>query len=167
MNYFYLDASAYVKFYYPEPGSDAVEALVNALPARHARRLVVTSMTIAETLAVLNRRRNELRMPDSEYERVVARLLADIAFFTHWRVHDEDLLNATVLVPVHNLNASDALHLHTALRLDRILRRTRQDRVVLVASDRRLLRAADVEGLIPLDPETATLQEIQALVTPI
>lgn len=164
MNYFYLDASAYAKFYYPEPGSNIVEALIDALPGALSRRLIVTSMTIAETIAVLNRRRNELRMSNAEYDLVVARLLADVAQFTHWRIHDEDLLNATVLVPVYNINASDALHLHTALRLDHILHRTRRDRMVMVASDRRLLCAADAEGMNTLDPEAGTLRQVHDLV---
>ncbi len=43
MNYFFLDASAYAKYYYPEPGTDIVEALVHALPDIQARRLVVTA----------------------------------------------------------------------------------------------------------------------------
>jgi hypothetical protein len=73
-------------------------------------------------------------------------------------------LNATILIPTHNLNAADAPHLHTALRLQRILSRTRQDQVVMVASDRRLLRATDAEGMTALDPEAATLREIRDLI---
>jgi predicted nucleic acid-binding protein len=164
MNYFYLDASAYAKYYYPEPGSDIVEALIDALPDAQARRLVIAAMSIAETIAVLNRRRNELRIPDAEYGPVVARLLADVSRFTHWRIHDQDILDATILIPTHNLNAADALHLHTALRLQQILSRTRQDQVVMVASDRRLLRAADAEGMTALDPEAATVREVWNLV---
>jgi len=164
MNCFYLDASAYVKYYYPEPGSDIVVALVDEPGDARSRRLIVTSMAIAETVAVLNRRRNELRMPDGEYGAVIARLFADVEQFTHWRIHDDDLLDATALIPAHNLNASDALHLHTALQLDHILDRTQQSCVVMVASDRRLLRAADAEGMNALDPEAATLREIHDLI---
>jgi predicted nucleic acid-binding protein len=165
MNYFYLDASAYAKYYYPEPGSDVVMALVNGLPDSHARRLIVTSISVVEVIAVLNRRRNELAMPDDEYGRVVARLLADVTRFTHWRVQDQDILNAAALIPAHNLNTSDALHLYTALRLVRILNRTGQDQVVMVAADRRLLRAASAEGMAILDPEAATLREVSELIT--
>ena len=164
MNYFYLDASTYAKYYYPEPGSDVVMALIDGLPDAHARRLIVTSMTAVEVMAVLNRRRNELQIPDDEYGRAATRLIADVTRFTHWRVHDQDLLNAAALIAAYNLNASDALHLYTALRLGRILRRTRQDRVVMVASDRRLLRASDAESITVLDPETATLREVRDLI---
>jgi predicted nucleic acid-binding protein len=164
MNYFYLDASAYAKFYYPELGSDVIIGLIDALPGARSRRLVVTAMTIAETIAVLTRRRNELCIPDADYGLVVTRLLADVTSFTYWRVHDEDLLNATAFILPHSLNASDALHLHTALRLDRILYRAREDRVVMVAADRRLLRAAAAEGMTTLDPEAATPGEVRDVV---
>lgn len=163
MNYFYLDASAYAKYYYPEPGTEIVEALVRGLPDAQARRLVVTAMTIAETFAVLNRRRNELRMSDDEFELVAHRLLEEVSHVTHWRLHDEDLLNATALIPAYNLNASDALHLFTAMRLNGILDRTRGDCIVMVASDRRLLRAADAEGLQTLDPEADSLRRVTDL----
>jgi predicted nucleic acid-binding protein len=163
MNYFYLDASAYAKYYYPEPGTEIVEALIRALPGAQARRLVATAMTIAETIAVLNRRRNELRMSDDEFESVARRLLEEVSHLTQWRLHDEDLLNATAFIPAYNLNASDALHLFTALRLNTVLERARQDRIVMVASDRRLLRAADAEGLQTLDPEADSLRHVTDL----
>jgi predicted nucleic acid-binding protein len=163
VNYFYLDASAYAKLYYPEHGSDAMVALVAQLPDFHSRRLVITSVTIAETVAVLNRRRNEFRMPDGEFGQAVTRVLADASQFTYWRVHDEDSLSAIALISAYSLNASDALHLHTALRFSEILRRTRQDCLVLVASDRRLRRAATAEGLTTLDPEVDSLRRVHDL----
>lgn len=120
-------------------------------------------MTIAETIAVLNRRRNELRMSDEDFELVARRFLEEVSYLTHWRLHDEDLLNATAFIPGYNLNASDALHLFTALRLDSVLERTRQDHVVMVASDRRLLRAAAAERLQTLDPEADSLRRVNEL----
>jgi len=38
--------------------------------------------------------------------------------------------------------------------------------LVLVASDRRLVRAAEDEGLVTLDPEKATLPEVESLLRP-
>jgi len=163
MNYFYLDASAFAKYYCPELGSDLIIALMQSLSGDQARRLIVTSMTIAETIAVLNRRRNELRLSD-EFGSVVPRLLADISQLTLWRIHDDDLLNAVVQIVAHNLNASDGLHLHTAQRLDRLLQRAQQGRLVLVAADQRLLRAAEAEQIPTLNPETATAQDVSQLI---
>jgi predicted nucleic acid-binding protein len=160
MYYFYLDASVYAKFYYPEPGSDLVIALIEALPGAQARRLIVTSMTVA----VLNRRYNELQLSDAQFGLVVPRLLADVSKFTLWRTRDDDLLNAIVPILSHNLNASDGLHLYTALRLDQLLRRAQQSRLVLVAADQRLLHAAAAEGMTTLNPEATTLEEVHHLV---
>lgn len=102
-------------------------------------------------------------MSDHEFELVAHRLLEEVSHLTQWRLHDEDLLNATAFIPVYNLNASDALHLFTALRLNGILERTRQDRIVMVASDRRLLRAANAEHLQTLDPEADSLRHVTDL----
>jgi len=61
------------------------------------------------------------------------------------------------------INSSDALYLRQAVVLRRLLQRARHD-LVLVASDRRLLRAATGEGIAPLDPEVASLTEVDSLI---
>jgi len=162
MNHFYLDASAHAKLYFEEPGSDKMELLLDSLLTQ-VGRLVITSVTLAETVAVLNQKRNELRVPDHEYALLVARILTDSERFTHWPVHDEDILNAIPFIVAHNINSSDALHLHIALRLQSLLERSKQGSLVLVASDRRLVRAAHAEGLLILNPQEASAAEIAAL----
>ena len=162
MNYFYLDASADAKLYFEEPGSDKMELLLDSLLTQ-AGRLVITSVTLAETVAVLNRKRNELRVPNHEYALLVARVFTDSERFSYWPVNDEDVLSAIPLIIAHNINSSDALHLHIALRLQNLLERSKQGSLVLVASDKRLVRAARTEGLLILDPESVSATEIAAL----
>mgnify|MGYP001048607334 CR=1 FL=1 len=78
-------------------------------------------------------------------------------------MNDEDILNAIPLIITHNINSSDALHLHIALRLQSLLQRSKQGSLVLVASDKRLVRAGHAEGLLILNPEETSATEIAAL----
>ena len=162
MNHFYLDASAHAKLYFEELGSNEMELLLDSLLTQTGR-LVITSVTLAETVAVLNRKRNELRVPNHEYALLVARVFTDLERFSYWPVNDEDILNAIPLISVHNINSSDALHLYIALRLQSLLERSKQGSFVLVASDKRLVRAACDEGLLILNPEEVSATEVAAL----
>jgi hypothetical protein len=65
----------------------------------------------------------------------------------------------------HSVNATDAIVLHAALGLAQH-QRSRGDDLVLVASDQRLLRAAQAEGLRTFDPETQDQATLALLVGP-
>jgi predicted nucleic acid-binding protein len=80
----------------------------------------------------------------------------------HQSVDDETILQSIPLINRHNLNASDALYLHQALNLNRLLQTVEND-LVIVASDLRLLRAALNEGLLVFNPEEATIADAEAL----
>jgi predicted nucleic acid-binding protein len=162
MNHFYLDASAHAKLYFEELGSNEMELLLDSLSTQTGR-LVITSVTLAETVAVLNRKRNELRVPNHEYALLVVRVFTDSERFSYWPVNDEEILNAIPLISIHNINSSDALHLYIALRLQSLLERSKQGSLVLVASDKRLVRAGHAEGLLILNPEETSATEIAAL----
>ena len=62
------------------------------------------------------------------------------------------VIAALIHIQNHSVNATDAIVLHAALGLAQH-RRSRGDDLILVASDRRLLRAAQAEGLGTFDPE--------------
>jgi hypothetical protein len=64
----------------------------------------------------------------------------------------------------HNINSADALYLHQALSLQHLLRPMEHE-LVLVASDRRFLRAAEAEGLAIINPETADIAEATTLLS--
>jgi hypothetical protein len=65
----------------------------------------------------------------------------------------------------HSINCTDAIVLKSALAIARKLRANGED-LVLVASDQRLLRAAQAEGLVTFDPETQALTALAALIAP-
>jgi uncharacterized protein with PIN domain len=66
LTHVYLDASALVKRFRHEIGSEVVNDTIDRVAADDARRLVVSALTTLETLPILNRRRNEaqIRLPD-------------------------------------------------------------------------------------------------------
>jgi predicted nucleic acid-binding protein len=77
-------------------------------------------------------------------------------------IDNETILHSIPLISRYNLNASDALFLHQALNLHELLK-TMEQYLVLVASDRRLLRAAEDKGLLTLNPEETTPPDAEAL----
>jgi len=78
-------------------------------------------------------------------------------------LNEEVVMESLSYISKHNINSSDALYLRQAVILRRLLQRVRHD-LVLVASDRRLLRAASGEGITTLDPEAASLTEVDSLI---
>jgi len=159
MNHFALDASALVKRYHGEPGSDVVQVLTDALLADEQRRALVSWPVLAETLASLNRKKNVGLVPESVYQAVRTRLLLDVRGMNILAVTDAAIRDSLSLIEQHNLNASDALFLRQAL--DWQARLPESDRVMMVAADQRLLRAAEVEGLAALDPERSDLAGVK------
>ncbi len=161
MRYFFMDARGLAKRYVPERGTDVVVHLLDALP--EPRYCVITTTAIAETAAVLNRQRNSLIISDAVYAQALQRILTVTTQCIQWRTYDNDPLDAMYLIGKHNINSSDALILHKAMQFRALLRQAGRPDLVLVTSDKRLLRAATAEGLATLDPEVASLREVTAL----
>ena len=60
MKHIDLDASALVKRYRQEACSEVVNTTMDCAISQHARLLIVASLSIIETISILNRRRNEV-----------------------------------------------------------------------------------------------------------
>ena len=75
---------------------------------------------------------------------------------------DDLLLSALGLVLKHNLNATDAAVLRSALNRQQALRQTGHE-LLFWTCDKRLIRAAQSEGLSAFDPETETLARLHEL----
>lgn len=76
MNHFFLDASAWIKRFHEEPGTEVVDHLVNTLLAS-PQRIAVSPLGLAEVIAALNRHRNEGRLPAALVHQAMARLLLE------------------------------------------------------------------------------------------
>lgn len=163
MNGFYVDPSALVKRYAAESGTDLMELLVSELlAAGGSKRLCCALSGIGETLAVLNRKRNDGRMTASEFAKASKAYLTEIKTLLLHGVDERVVFASLALITKHNINSTDAIHLQVAQELRRVLRAF-GDELVLVASDKRLVRAAAAEGFPVFDPETGTEVELRAL----
>lgn len=165
MRFFYLDASALGKRYVPELGTALVSHLfANAAPDR----LLVFNVGVAEAVSILVRRRNGGRISAAVFAQAVTDLGTEVVNEPRLRkIPAENALVTSALpfIDTHALNGTDAIVLRSALDFADQLRASGDD-LVVVASDRRLLRAAQAEGLLTFDPETQTQAELDALLAP-
>ncbi|HKI34937.1 MAG TPA: hypothetical protein VKA46_23980 [Gemmataceae bacterium] len=131
-------------------------------------RLTCLMLGAAEVAAALVRKRNGGVISPADFSAAMRDLRAEVLDAADFAKppSDDVLINASVpLLEKHSINATDAVVLLAALRLAAQLRAAGRD-LVLVACDRRLLRAAQAEGLLTFDPENQTQAELDALLSP-
>ncbi len=165
MNFFLFDASALVERYFAEPGKPLMDRLFTAVTRD---RLLCLMLGGAEVAAALTRKRNGGSIDAAAFSAAMTELrteVLDAADFTKPPA-DNLTINASLpLIDKHSINATDAVVLYVALQAAAQLRAAGDD-LVLVATDRRLLRAAQAEGLPTFDPETHTEAELAPLILP-
>lgn len=162
----FWDASALSKRYYEENGSAAVDAVFNAVPVN---QMQVTFIGYAETAAILQRKRNQQALSSTEFTQARILLRDEVLLnpdFTLISVGDTDFLAGVSLTERHNINASDAAILSAYLRHAQSQPQNAPP-CVLVAADRRLIRAAESEGLRALNPELVPAADIPAFLAPL
>lgn len=161
-NSFYMDASALAKRYLLEKGHELVDEIFNNVPST---RIHFLNIGAGEILSVLVRKRNAGNLPIADFQQAVASFDAEIVHasaITRASVTTRLVAKSLSLILAHSINSTDALVLQSALVIARRLRRAGDD-LVLVASDQRLLRAAQAEGLITFNPETQSHPALAAL----
>jgi len=160
--YFYLDASALSKRYAFEAGTPVINHLFAQLTPD---RFVVLSVGIAEVVSILVRKRNAKIIPIKVYSSAITNFGVEIINQSQIRKIAATTALATdalALISRHSINATDAILLRSALDFAASLRASGND-LALVASDQRLLRAAQTEGLTIFNPETQTNADLDAL----
>ena len=164
MHYFYFDASALAKRYSHESGSNLVNFLFDRAPLERLKCLTLGGL---EVFWILVRKRNDGRITANSFSQAVVNLnsevLADDSDF-ELLLPSSLLSEAMDLIDRHSINSTDALILCSALEVGQRLR-SQGDDLVLVASDRRLLRAASAEGMPIFNPETESQQVLSALIS--
>jgi predicted nucleic acid-binding protein len=153
------DASALIKAFIDEEGSDSADALSNS-------PRVVQSLTYlgcSETAAVLLRKLNGLQITRAHFREVRQNLYHSVLLspgFDLVTVENADILDGMALTDRHNINTSDAAILAAYLRF---VRSPGAGDAFLVVSDHRLARAARSEGLSTLDPARLSPEDTIAL----
>lgn len=145
----FWDASGLAKRYTQESGRETVNAVFSAMPSR---QMFLTPWGYAETYSILLRKRNggvlDLRAFVTATNALRAEVLGD-PYLGLLSVSDALVFGSLSLMQAHNVNSADAAILATFLRFQR----SSPNPCLLVASDKRLLRAAGAEGLPGLNPE--------------
>ena len=158
MYYFYFDASALAKRYTDEVGSDKIDFFFDNVPLE---RLLCLTLGAIEVFWICVRKRNDNRITSHQFERATTHLRHEVinnqSGFKTILVPDSLVWDSISLIETHSLNSVDAMVLRSALDTATELRST-DDRLVLVASDQRLLRAARTEGLQVFNPEIDSQQ---------
>lgn len=157
----FWDASALVKRYIVEAGSSITEAIWGAVGPE---AMSSTYVGYAETAAILRRRLNQGQLRPARFQQARAALREEVLAstrFTLLHADRDDFLTGIGLADRHNLNATDGAVLRVFLTFMRTA--VAPGDCVLVASDRRLLRAAALEGLRTLDPERVSVEELPVL----
>ena len=155
------DSSALIKQYLPEPGRASVNALFALSPAVP---MAATYLTYAETAAALRRNVNAGNIQPAAFNS--ARVLLDSMVlnnpdFLLLSVDDAAVLAGVTLTDVHNLNSTDAAILAAYLRYARS-QPAGNPVCVLVASDQRMIRTANAEGLQTFNPEAVAAADVAA-----
>ncbi len=150
------DASALVKRYAPEVGSETVNALWAAVPEA---QMATTFPIYAEAYSIMLRKHNRHDISDALFLAARSLLRAEVINsldFVVLATDTSDVLIGIDLMERHNINSSDATFLAVCLRYAVAI----SDVCVLVAADARLLRAAAAEGLRPLNPELVPAADV-------
>ncbi len=136
----YVDTSALVKLYVPEPESEAVQALVKS-----AQVAAVSLVAFAEARAAFARKRRERAVNPKDYRRIVREFDDDWDHYFVVDVTEPLVKRAAQLADKHGLRGYDAIQLSSAI----VLREHSEEAVSFCCFDDRLLRASRREGLKP------------------
>jgi predicted nucleic acid-binding protein len=139
---------------------------VNALFVHaHPHQLATTPWSYAETYSILLRKLNSSAINQALFAIAISALEAEVVYgpaFGLFSISDATVFASTAMMSSHNLNATDAAILTLLLEYSQALPSGRAGCVV-IAADRRLLRAADVEGFRTIDPEALAPVDVPGL----
>jgi uncharacterized protein len=160
----FWDASAMVKRYITEVGTPTVNSIF-----AHARphELATTPWSYAETYSILLRKHNSNAIDRALFATAISALEAEVVYgpdFGLLSINDAMVFASTAMMSQHNINATDAAILTLLLDYSQTLP-SGQSGCLLIAADRRLLRAAGAEGFSVLDPETVPAADVPTLLS--
>lgn len=141
----YLDSSALIKNYSQEPGTHRVREVLSG-----ADGCSISKIGYAEVCAAFGRKNRENPKDRRVHLTGFQRFQEDWKLLSIVELQDDLLPIIRSLTEKYPLRGADAIHLASALWLERVLR----DEVTFVAADSRLLDAARDERLKVINLET-------------
>jgi uncharacterized protein len=148
---YYADSSSLVKRHVAEIGS--IWSKKEFDPS--SGNIVITSkISVVEVLSALNRRCRESALTIADYQDVTVEFLEAVEFeYQIVDLTDVVLLESKRLLETYPLRAGDAVQLASAVISQNILSAKSLSALIFLASDVRLLNAANGEGLFAEDPQ--------------
>jgi predicted nucleic acid-binding protein len=112
-----------------------------------------------EVVSILVRKKNDGRIDQNAFEKAMSVLWAEVMEgdegFALDSADDALLMSSAALIEKHNINATDAVVLRSALKIrKRLLEEGEDNELLLLSADKRLVRAAGEEGVLASNPET-------------
>jgi predicted nucleic acid-binding protein len=161
----YLDASALAKRYAMEVGTPVMNHLFRRTPLD---RMIILAVGMAEVISIMVRKHNGGRITTAIYQQGLKDFRNEVSAGSGVRIiHIDAVLveSAYDFIERYSVNSTDAILLRSALDLAALLRPAGDD-LLLVASDLRLLKAAQAEGLTTFNPETQSAADLDAMLGP-
>ena len=150
MPVYYLDASALVKYYIREPGTDFMISLLD--DAAPEDEFFTSFLTVLEFSSAVLRRNDGDGFARSTASVILNRFDVDAGtLFMFWPLTHEFIADALAVVDEFRLRTGDTIHLTSAIKLASEI--TVSDDTYMVASDRELNAAASSAGLNTIDPQ--------------
>lgn len=143
---YYLDASAWVKRYYQEVGTQWVQGLFI-----RGETIGCATLGMIEVIVTLSRKHKAREITAFQFKQKAQELEDDWKRFIQIQMTSEVVDNAKELTKKLALRGSDAIHLSSALLLQRRFL-GKDDRLIIVTSDYELKKAAKSTGLTDIDP---------------
>lgn len=161
MHYFYLDASAWVKRYHTETGSDLINVLFQKTSG--LQKIITSLWSVGETFASLNRTKNRFNIPEEDFDKIIFTFFTDCENIHLLPLSDSQLFKSLLHVRKYNLNSADAFHLSVILELKDTLASLGHN-IVLFSADERLIKASKGEAINVFNPENDTASHLQRLI---
>jgi predicted nucleic acid-binding protein len=151
MAVFYLDASALLKRYRTEKGTEIVDDIYDGRGEQHI--ILTSQLTCIEVESVAARARKAGILNDHQYKTLLGAFGLDLAEGLRLlAIGPERLVEAAEIVRKVPLRSLDSIHYTVVLRLNMMWG---SQPFVFVGSDRELLDACQANGIKFVDPEAA------------
>lgn len=144
MKFYFFDTSALVKRYHSEKGTEAIDRIFS----ENDEAIVISSICITEMVSALSRKKEERAISKEDLDAALSKFFHDaIKDFLILELDDGHIKDSIVLVLKRNLRTLDALQLAVAIGLKDV-------NPVFVCADKKLVSAAEKEGIEAINPES-------------
>jgi predicted nucleic acid-binding protein len=143
MPFYFFDASAAVKVYHPETGTDKVLEIYRSPD----NGILISDLSYTEVLSALNRKKQNGAISQLQFDDMIGRFFFDYQNkYLVMDFYDDVRILAGKLIMRRNIRSGDSIQLATALDNEDVV-------LTFVSADDKLCTAATSEGLQVLNPE--------------